>query len=169
MAACFLLPTRAAGVDTWPMKGDRLDSRSVRAAGRKIKRTYPVILAVVCVLIIGAYGWSAGSGVWESWGRGAADSYYNQLVQGFRSGQLNLKREIPPGLAELTDPYDPAANRSYRLKGEYPVQDLSYYKGKLYLYFGVTPALLLFWPYTALTGSYLLHKDVVVFFARWVS
>ena len=41
---------------------------------------------------------------------------------------------------------------------------MSYYKGKLYLYFGVTPALLLFWPYVALTGHYLLQKDAAVIF-----
>ena len=41
---------------------------------------------------------------------------------------------------------------------------MSYYKGKLYLYFGVTPALVLFWPYVILTGHYLLHKDAVVIF-----
>ncbi len=43
---------------------------------------------------------------------------------------------------------------------------MSYYKGKLYLYFGVTPALVLFWPYVALTGHYLSDKDaVIIFFA----
>ena len=43
---------------------------------------------------------------------------------------------------------------------------MSYYKGKLYLYFGVTPALVLFWPYVTLTGHYLSDKDaVVIFFA----
>ena len=44
------------------------------------------------------------------------------------------------------------------------MHDLSYYKGKLYLYFGVTPAVALFWPYVALTGHYLLHKDATVIF-----
>jgi tetratricopeptide (TPR) repeat protein len=34
----------------------------------------------------------------------------------------------------------------------------------LYLYFGVSPALVLFWPYAALTGHYLWHKDAVVVF-----
>ena len=38
--------------------------------------------------------------------------------------------------------------------------DMSYYKGKLYVYYGVTPALLLFWPFVALTGHYLFHKAV---------
>ena len=66
----------------------------------------------------------------------AEDSYYNLLVQGFRDGQLNMKREAPPGLARLADPYDPAVNAAYIVE----VGDMSYYKGKLYLYFGVTPA-----------------------------
>src|ERR1039458_7587560 len=41
---------------------------------------------------------------------------------------------------------------------------MSYYREKLYLYFGITPALVLFWPYVALTGHYLLHRDAVVIF-----
>ena len=42
--------------------------------------------------------------------------------------------------------------------------DLSYYKGRLYLYFGVTPALILFWPFAALTGHYLFHRQAVAIF-----
>jgi hypothetical protein len=91
-----------------------------------------------------------------------ADAYYNQLVQGFRCGQLNLKREVPPGLTKLADPYDPTANISYREQDR--LHDVSYYKGKLYLYFGVTPALVLFWPYAVLTGRYLFHKQAVAIF-----
>ncbi len=66
---------------------------------------------------------------------------------------------MPPGLAQLPDPYDPSAHASYPEVG-----DTSYYKGKLYLYFGVTPALVLFWPYVALTGRYLPQNDAVVIF-----
>lgn len=95
---------------------------------------------------------------------GAEDNYYNLQVQGFRDGQLNVQREPPPGLAKLADPYDPVANASYRLNASYWLHDLSYYKGKLYLYCGVTPALVLFWPCVALTGHYLSHKDAVVLF-----
>jgi len=77
--------------------------------------------------------------------------YYNLLVQGFRAGQLNLKKDAPPGLAQLANPYDPAQNAPYIAD----VGDMSYYKGKLYLYYGVTPALVLYWPYVAVTGHYL--------------
>jgi tetratricopeptide (TPR) repeat protein len=80
------------------------------------------------------------------------------LVQGFRAGHLSLKKEVPPGFAQLADPYDRTANTRYG------VLDLSYYKGKFYLYYGMTPAVVLFWPYVALTGHYLPQKDAGVIF-----
>jgi tetratricopeptide (TPR) repeat protein len=116
------------------------------------------ILAAVCGLVLGIYAYTARSGYFVSGSFDSADAYYNLLVQGFRAGQLNLKTDVPPGLAQLADPYDPVAHAPY------PVLDMSYYKGKLYLYFGVTPAVLLFWPYVALTGHYLLQKDAAVIF-----
>jgi len=88
----------------------------------------------------------------------SSDAYYNLLVRGFQHGQLNLKREVPLRLAQSANPYDPDVSSPY------PVLDMSYYKGRLYLYYGVTPALLLFWPYAAVTGKYLLQKDAVVIF-----
>jgi Flp pilus assembly protein TadD len=90
----------------------------------------------------------------------AADNYYNLLAQGFRAGQLSLKKQVPLALGQVADPYDPSAYASFGLE----VGDMSYYKRKLYLYFGVTPAVLLFWPYVALTGHYLLQRDAVVNF-----
>jgi Flp pilus assembly protein TadD len=122
----------------------------------------PAFLITVCMLVLGFYAWTARPGMRQLYDiTNPADAYYNQLVQGFRSGQLNLKREVPPGLAKLADPYDPAANISYRAGG---LHDISYYKNKLYLYFGVTPAIVLFWPYAALTGHYLFHKQAVAIF-----
>jgi tetratricopeptide (TPR) repeat protein len=123
-----------------------------------------VPLYAVCLLVLGFYAWCARPEVSQiAVGKAGnpANAYYNLLVQGFRSGQLNLKKEVPPGLAKLADPYDPVANASYRDAG---LHDTSYYKGKLYLYFGVTPALVLFWPYAALTGHYLFHKEAVAIF-----
>ena len=120
-------------------------------------------LAAVCVLVIGVYAYIAQSGLTDSLIPNAADTCYNLLVQGFRAGQLSLKKELPPGFAQLADPYDPAANVSYR-NPQTQIVDLSYYKGRLYLYFGVTPALILFWPYVALTGHYLFSRQAVTIF-----
>jgi tetratricopeptide repeat protein len=120
-------------------------------------------LAAVCVLVIGVYAYMAQSGLLELLSPRAADTYYNLLVRGFRTGQLSLQKEVPPGLGQLADPYDSTANAPYRLM-PYRLHDLSYYKGRLYLYFGVTPALILFWPFAALTGQYLFHRQAVAIF-----
>jgi tetratricopeptide (TPR) repeat protein len=120
------------------------------------------ILAAVCALVIGVYVCAAHSGVLLSGSLSAADNDYNLLVQGFRAGQLSLKKEVPPGLAQLADPYDPIENALYRFV-PYGLHDLSYYKGRLFLYFGVTPALILFWPYVALTGRYLSYGQAGLF------
>ena len=105
----------------------------------------------------------AQSGLLELLSPSAADTYYNLLVRGFRAGQLSLKKEVPPGLAQLADPYDATANAPYRLM-PYRLHDLCYYQGRLYLYHGVTPALILFWPFVALTGQYLFHRQAVAIF-----
>jgi tetratricopeptide (TPR) repeat protein len=120
-------------------------------------------LGVVCALVIGIYAYMSRSGPLELQSPDASDTYYNLLVRGFRAGRLSLEKEVPPGLAQLADPYNPTANAVYRA-APYRLHDLSYYKGKLYLYFGVTPALVLFWPYVALTGHYLFHRQAVAIF-----
>ena len=120
-------------------------------------------LTAVCVLVIGVYVYMARSAGWESLSRNATDTYYNLLVDGFRAGHLSLKKDAPLRLTQLADPYDPTANAVYRAS-PYRLYDLSYYKGRLYLYFGVTPALILFWPFVALTGHYLSHREAVVIF-----
>ena len=107
-------------------------------------------LTFVAILTVGAFALVAGSTGSELGNGRAAHAYYNQLVAGFQAGQLHLLADVPRGLVELPDPYDPVANKPWRLnpRDEQGVlHDTSYYNGRLYLYFGVTPALLLFWPY----------------------
>ncbi|MGO9608079.1 MAG: tetratricopeptide repeat protein, partial [Verrucomicrobiia bacterium] len=120
-------------------------------------------LAAVCLLVIGMYAYTAPLGRLEASSLNAADTSYNLLVQGFRAGQLNLKKEVPPRFARLADPYDPAANGLYQ-NFAYRLRDLSYYQGRFYIYFGVTPALILFWPFVALTGHYLFDRQAVTIF-----
>lgn len=113
------------------------------------------------------YAVIAWNRVSELGNRTAETAYYNRLVDGFRTGQLSLKMDAPPGLAALKDPYDPEANADFRgssFVDANRLHDLSYYQGKLYLYFGVAPALLLFWPYAAVTGRYLEHAQAVAIF-----
>ncbi len=73
--------------------------------------------------------------------------YYNLLVAGFRKGTLALDLEVPEALKKMDNPWD-ASKRPPDLSPH----DVSYYHGHYYLYFGVVPAVLLFWPFKALTG-----------------
>jgi tetratricopeptide (TPR) repeat protein len=109
------------------------------------------LFCVVCAAVIGMLFIGAEPGLSVLKNSDAKDCYYNLLIQGFRAGQLNLKKDVPPGLARLANPYDPVANRPYIDD----VGDMSYYTGKLYLYYGVAPALVLYWPFLAITGHYL--------------
>jgi tetratricopeptide (TPR) repeat protein len=93
----------------------------------------------------------------------AKEAVYNRMIDGFARGQLSLARDLPAGLAQLQDPYDPEQNWLYRAP-PYSLYDLSYYRGKLYAYFGPAPALLLFGPYYLLTGQYLSYKAAAVLF-----
>ena len=120
-------------------------------------------LAVAVALAGAVFFTIAALAVTEATAPNAADGQYNLLVAGFRHGQLNLDKKVPQKLAELADPYDPAANGALRV-GPTGVHDLSYFQGKLYLYFGPTPAMLLFWPWRVITGHYIPQRMAVAVF-----
>jgi len=111
-------------------------------------------IAALCAAILACLAWCAHPGQLEELSGAPKNTDYNLLVRGFQAGELSLDLPAPPGLRALPDPYDPAANSSFR-NGVPPLHDLTYWKGRLYLYFGVTPALVLFWPFAALTRHYL--------------
>ncbi|MEN9661735.1 MAG: hypothetical protein RL324_684 [Verrucomicrobiota bacterium] len=87
--------------------------------------------------------------------------YYNLLTGGFLSGHLSLSTEPPPALVALADPYDPVQRAA---AGDVGMHDVTYYKGRYYLYFGVAPALTLFVPFKALTGYYFPQNLATVLF-----
>lgn len=75
--------------------------------------------------------------------------HYEYLVDGFLAGQTHLSRAPDPAMLALADPYDPATNGRYRLG------DATLHRGRYYLYFGPTPALLLMLPWKLVTGNHL--------------
>ena len=128
---------------------------------RWVRRT---IFAAACAVVIAVFAAIADTiGATLEWNPNPAAANYNLLVQGFRAGQLNLKRPVPPGFAKLADPYDLVANSPYRHAPE-NLHDTSYYRGKLYLYFGAVPAVVLLWPWAAITGHYLFPRVAVTIF-----
>ncbi|MFZ5494451.1 MAG: hypothetical protein ACOZE5_03820 [Verrucomicrobiota bacterium] len=83
--------------------------------------------------------------------------YYGLQTDAFLSGQLHLKIATDPRLLTLENPYagPQGASRPH---------DMSYYHGRFYLYYGVTPVLLLFLPWRLVTGTYLAEALGAVVF-----
>lgn len=84
--------------------------------------------------------------------------YYGSLAAGFLKGHLWMDRAADPALAAMKNPYDPGE------RGAHGLHDASYYRGHYYLYFGVTPVVLLFAPVLALGGSYVSEGFAAVLF-----
>ena len=115
----------------------------------------PALLFVAVAFFHIALAWVCGpAGNWH----GQTSEYYQLLTDAFLAGQTSLLVQPPAQLLALPDPYDPAANAFLRL------HDASLYHGKYYLYFGPTPALVLFLPYKVLTGSHLPSRIAVGLF-----
>ena len=116
------------------------------------------VLILSIAAVIAFYAWAIAPGPPSIAKFDTGIEYYNLLVKGFRSGHLSLQAEAPAGLLKLKDPYDPRQNAPFGM------HDVSFYKGKLYLYFGAAPALVLYWPFTAITGLYLDDRQAVFVF-----
>lgn len=132
-----------------------MNDSSVR--GRKLESAF---LVVLLALAAGFYFWTATSAGSPLTSGLAPDDLYNRLADGFLAGRTSFLEEPPPELAALANPYDPAANAPYA-----KYHDVTYYRGRYYLYFGPTPVLVLLAPWKLITGTSLPHNLAVVVFA----
>jgi hypothetical protein len=112
--------------------------------GAKLGWVTATALAAVMVAVGFFYGWTVQTTSAEMRPNGQKSDYYNLLVDGFRDGHLHMKVAVDPQLLALRPEQRPGS-APYLL-------DASLYEGRYYLYFGVTPAVLLFWPFAAVTG-----------------
>jgi hypothetical protein len=128
-----------------PVPPAKLFSERIRKPG------WWVLSALICTF----YLWTATSSNKPFQPRDTSREFYNQLTDSLIEGHLYLDAVPSPQLLALRDPYDPAANERFRL------HDASLYRGRYYLYFGVSPALTLYVPWRLLTGK-ALSDDVAV-------
>lgn len=105
-----------------------------------VTRSSPTSLLIIicCLLVFTVYVWLISIGHWTPWPATSNYYYYDSLATSFSKGQLSLETKPDPNLLTLANPYDPDAH-----SGMYYPQDVSFYGGKFYLYFGPAPALLL--------------------------
>jgi hypothetical protein len=98
---------------------------------REYRFTLPILPFVILVYI-----WLVSAGTWTTWI--SPTRYYANLARGFQNGNLFIPTRPSPELLKLENPYDPSARAGI------PVPpDITFYKGKYYLYWGPVPSLIL--------------------------
>jgi len=121
-----------------------------------------VLRLVLIYLIILFYAWTTTVGTFKFYPK---NNNYNLLSIAFLHGQLNLPVQVPKALLKLSDPYDPILNKESRMMG---IHDFSLYNKKLYLYFGATPALILFIPYKLITKKIMPYNMAIFIFSTGI-
>src|SRR4029453_8864333 len=103
-------------------------------------------LACTFLLIVSFYFWTACTSGASVVPAPVLDEPYNLLAKGYLSGHLGLSPWPAPELLALPDPYEPTANARWK------IHDAALFKDRYYLYFGPTPALLVFAPFRLATS-----------------
>lgn len=131
------------------------------AAVRRGRRGEAVALGLVLLLVGWFYCWTVDpEGDITAFTHQSGD-YYALLTRGFLKGHLWLDVKADPFLATLANPWDVIQRAGHGL------HDATYFHGHYYLYFGVTPVLVLFLPLRLLAGVFPAQALAVAWFA-WV-
>jgi hypothetical protein len=95
-----------------------------------------IILFHLWAVIFLIYGWFITYGTFTKWDH--TSNYYSQLADAFNNRQLYLDVKPSKAILATPDPYNPE-NRPRQEE----IWDMSLYKGRIYLYWGPLPALLI--------------------------
>lgn len=124
----------------------RLIPRAVRR-----KRVAPVMAVM---LVLASYIFAIHHAVRGEWVSQTPHGYYGLVTDAFLNGRLHLDVAVDPRLAELENPYAGP-------QGSSRPHDMSYYKGRFYIYYGITPTLIAFYPFALATGVHLVETVVI--------
>jgi len=121
----------------------------------KVKMLF--LLAHIWAVIFVIYAWFITFGNFTTWKN--TTRYYTQLADAFGRGQLYVDADPGQALLEAEDPHSNVSRPPFNDE----VWDMSLYKGKLYLYWGPVPALLIT-PIQLFSGKPITDIYLVYFF-----
>ena len=84
---------------------------------------------------------------------------YHELAEAFAKGSVSLLDEPDDRLKTMENPYD-ISLRAETMPFEAYKFDHAYYNGKYYVYFGVVPEVLVYFPYYLITGEHIHNRTV---------
>ena len=140
-----------------------------RSFGEDPRPMRRIALGMTVVLVLGAVAITFASmydqnGIYSTgFSNKSGNQITQEIVDAFLNGQVHLMAEPPEELLNLENPYDWSARSG--LKGVHILWDHLLYNGQYYSYYGIAPVLLLFLPYTALTGYYFPTSEAVLLFS----
>lgn len=116
----------------------------------------PLSMLFIIFLVVTFFFWTAASN--GPFPRTASNFYYPNLGRSFIDGRVSLEITPAPELLALSNPYDASLNKKWRL------HDAALFHGKYYIYYGATPAVILFAPYSLFTSEDFPQKIAVAAF-----
>ncbi len=133
------------------------DRRPTRRVGYAMAAVF--VLAAVVITYVSMYDQTGAytTGFENTWG----NQITKEIVDAFRAGQVHLLDEPSKELLAMENPYDWSARSQLGVSAKW---DHLLFEGKYYSYYGIAPVLLLFLPYTALTGYYFPTAEAVLLF-----
>lgn len=115
-----------------------------------------VMLAFLFLLHVAVFWKLVGIDPDYTWNIPEHHRQYQKLAEAFREGSVALLEEPAGAFKKMENPYDLDYREDMLLgNNETYLWDTTYYHGKYYVYFGVVPVLLFYFPYYVLTGSAL--------------
>ena len=92
---------------------------------------------------------------------------YKELAESLEKGEVALDHIPSEGIKSAPNPYDTVYLQANGI--EYKA-DYAYYNGRYYVYFGIVPELLIYYPYHLLTGQgFPNHAAVFLFYCLFVA
>ena len=132
---------------------------------RSTLRNAALILTVVLVFCAFAMTWASmydqTGGISTGWKNESGNQITQEIVDAFRAGQVSLLDEPSKELLAMENPYDWSARKALGVSAKW---DHLLFEGKYYSYYGITPVLLLYLPYTAITGYYFPVAESILLF-----
>jgi hypothetical protein len=119
---------------------------------------HPLSFSAAALLLGGLLYWA----VWQNgpvFGGEAPRDYLSDFTASLSSGHLYLPQVPDSRLLKLADPWDPAQRAGIGVPN-----DVSYFNGHYYLYFGIVPFVTLFVPFWKATGHALAAQSAVFLF-----
>ncbi|MFR9058249.1 hypothetical protein [Eubacterium callanderi] len=129
----------------------RYNSRSYKWMVDAESKAQKIIICMVIAVQLIFWGYLGISNTWCVNPPAEHHQQYQALAHSLKEGHFYLDQIPSDTLKNLENPYDRGLRKEFNVDGE--GWDQAYFEGKFYVYFGIVPELLTYFPYYLITGK----------------